>query len=250
MADVHDHLREFWDRDAATYDRAVSHAVSDPLEKAAWRAALRRALPEPGARVLDVGAGTGSLSLLAAELGYRVTGLDLSSGMLAQARRKASERGLEVEFVEAPATEPPAGPFDAVIERHLIWTTPDPVAALTAWREVTPGGRLAMFEGVWGSTAMSERVKGAAAELLRRAVGTPPDHHGPYPPEVLAHLPLGRMPSPVPLVEAVHAAGWTGVRIQRLRDVEWAIAVREPWPLGWLGALTRYCVAADAPVTG
>lgn len=247
MTDVHDHLREFWDRDAATYDRAASHAVSDPLEKAAWRAALRRALPEPGARVLDVGAGTGSLSLLAAELGYRVTGLDLSAGMLAQARRKASEQGLEVEFVEGTATEPPAGPFDAVIERHLIWTTPDPVGALSAWREVAPGGRLAMFEGVWGSTALSQRVKSAAAEFLRRAVGTPPDHHASYPPEVLARLPLGRMPSPAPLVEAVHEAGWTGVRIQRLRDVEWAIAMHEPWPLGLLEALPRYCLAADAP---
>ncbi len=247
MADVHDHLREFWNRDADTYDRSASHSVSDPLEKAAWRAALRRALPEPGARVLDVGTGTGSLSLLAAELGYRVTGLDLSAGMLAQARRKASERGLDVEFVEAPATEPPAGPFDAVIERHLIWTTPDPVAALSAWREGAPDGRLAMFEGVWDANAVPQRLKGAAAELLRRAAGTPPDHHAPYAPEVLARLPLSRMPSPIPLVEAVEAAGWTGLRIQRLRDVEWAIAMRDPWPLGWLEALPRYCLAADAP---
>lgn len=250
MADVHDHLREFWDRDAATYDRAASHAVSDPLEKAAWRAALRRALPEPGARVLDVGAGTGSLSLLAAELGYRVTGLDLSAGMLVEARRKASERGLDVEFVEAPATEPPPGPFDAVIERHLIWTTPDPVAALTAWREVAPGGRLAMFEGVWGAANVSQRVKDQAVELLRRASGAQPDHHAPYPPEVLARLPLGRMPSPLPLAQAVEAAGWSGLRIQRLRDVEWAIRLRQGWPFGWLEALPRYCLAADAPATG
>jgi SAM-dependent methyltransferase len=247
MVDVHDHLREFWDRDAATYDRSASHAVSDPLEKAAWRAALRRALPEPGARVLDVGAGTGSLSLLAAELGYRVTALDLSAGMLARARQKASDQGLDVEFVEASATDPPDGPFDAVMERHLIWTTPDPHAALSAWRDVAPGGRLVLFEGVWGSATASQRVKDAAAELLRRIGGTPPDHHAPYPQEVLARLPLGRMPSPLPLIEAVHAAGWTGVRIQRLRDVEWAIATREPWPLAWLEAVPRYCLAADSP---
>jgi SAM-dependent methyltransferase len=247
MADVHDHLREFWDRDAATYDRAASHSVSDPLEKAAWRAVLRRALPEPGAGVLDVGAGTGSLSLLAAALGYRVTALDLSAGMLARARQKASEQGLDVEFVEAPATDPPDGPFDAVMERHLIWTTPDPHAALSAWRDVAPGGRLVLFEGVWGSVTASQRAKDAAAGFLRRIVGTPPDHHAPYPREVLARLPLGRMPSPLPLVEAVHVAGWTGVRIQRLRDVEWAIAMREPWPLGWLEAVPRYCLAADSP---
>jgi SAM-dependent methyltransferase len=246
MADVHDELRAFWDRDAATYDLAASHAVSDPLEEAAWRAALRRVLPEPGARVLDVGAGTGSLSLLAAELGYRVTALDLSPGMLAKARAKAADRGLDIELVEGPATEPPPGPFDAVIERHLVWTIPDPLAALEAWRRVAPGGRLAMFEGVWGAATTGRRAKDAVASVLRRAMGTPPHHHAPYPPEVLAQLPLGRMPSPAPLIEAVHAAGWTGVRIQRLRDVEWASRLQEPWPLGWLESLPRYALAADA----
>jgi SAM-dependent methyltransferase len=248
MADVHDHLREFWDRDAETYDRSASHSVSDPLEEAAWRAALRDVLPEPGARVLDVGAGTGSLSLLAAELGYRVTALDLSPGMLAKARAKAADRGLDVAFVEGPATEPPPGPFDAVIERHLVWTTPDPVAAMTAWRGVVvPGGRLVMFEGVWGSVAPVDRVKGALAGLIRTAMGTPPHHHAPYSPEVLAQLPLGAMPSPAPLLEAVRASGWRGLRIKRLHDVEWAGRLREPWPLGWLEAMPRYALAADAP---
>ena len=37
MTDVHDRIREFWDRDSATYDHSASHAVSDPLEAAAWR---------------------------------------------------------------------------------------------------------------------------------------------------------------------------------------------------------------------
>ena len=73
MADVGDRIRQFWDEDAVTYDATKSHAVSDPLERAAWRQALVEALPEPGAKVLDVGAGTGALSLLAAELGFEVT---------------------------------------------------------------------------------------------------------------------------------------------------------------------------------
>jgi hypothetical protein len=45
MPDVHDQLRGFWDRDAKTYDRSASHAASDPVEAAAWRAALLRHLP-------------------------------------------------------------------------------------------------------------------------------------------------------------------------------------------------------------
>lgn len=246
MTDVHDLIREFWDRDAATYDDSASHAVSDPLEAAAWRAALRRALPTPPATILDAGAGTGSLSLLAAELGYRVTSLDLSGGMLAKAREKAEERGLELSFEVGSAMTPPAGPFEAVMERHVLWTMPDPAGALRAWRDATaPGGRLVIFEGVWGSRAPADRVKHAVADIARSVMGVPDHHHEPYPGEVLEALPLARMPSPTPLVDAVYEAGWTGARIQRLRDVEWAARLHEPWPLGWLEHLPRYALVAD-----
>ena len=248
MTDVHDRIREFWDRDSATYDHSASHSVSDPLEAAAWRAALRRALPEPPATVLDVGAGTGSLSLLAAELGYRVTALDLSEGMLGKAREKADSTGFEMSFQVGSAMSPPEGPFEAVMERHVLWTMPDPVGALRGWREViAPGGRLVLFEGVWGSRAPAARAKHVLADVARRVMGFADHHHAPYPDEVLAALPMARMPSPVPLVDAVYAAGWTGLRIQRLRDVEWAARLHEPWPLGWLEHLPRYALIADRP---
>ncbi len=246
MTDAHDRIREFWDRDAETYDRSASHAVSDPLEAAAWRAALRATLPEPPTAVLDVGAGTGSLCVLAAELGYRVTALDLSESMLSKARLKAEDRGLQLVFEVGSAMTPPEGPFDVVMERHVLWTMPDPAGALRAWRDVTaPGGRVVLFEGLWGSRATAHRAKRAIAEVVRRVMGAEDHHHAPYPDEVLASLPLARMPSPTPLVEAVYEAGWTGVRIRRLRDVEWTAGLHEPWPLGWLEHLPRYALVAD-----
>jgi ubiquinone/menaquinone biosynthesis C-methylase UbiE len=245
MSSVDDRIREFWDRDAGTYDATTSHAISDLLEATMWRQALREALPEPPATVLDAGAGTGALSLLAAELGYEVTALDLSAGMLSHAERKAKEQGLgeRLSFVVGSAAEPPAGPFDAVMERHVLWTTTDPVAVLRSWREVAH--RLVLFEGVWGSRDLGQRIKDGAAELLRRAMRTPPDHHAPYPEEVLAQLPLARVPSPVPLVEAAREAGWRAIRIKRLRDVEWAARLHEPWPLGWLEQRPRYTLVAE-----
>lgn len=247
MADVHDTIREWWDRDSHTYDEAKSHAISDPLEAAAWRQALGEALPEPPARVLDVGAGTGALSLLAADIGHRVTALDLSEGMLAVAKRKAAERGLELEFVVGSGSEPPTGPFDAVVERHVLWTLPDPDGALRAWREVmAPGGRLVLFEGVWGQRDPLTRVRDLVAEALRSLMGLPDDHHAPYPDEVLRELPLARQSSPLPMVESVYRAGWRAVRIKRLRDVEWAAELHEPWPLGLLERRPRYALVADA----
>jgi SAM-dependent methyltransferase len=246
MAEVHDRIREWWDRDAGTYDRSASHAMTDPVEAAAWRAALRRFLPDPPARVLDVGAGTGALSLLAAELGHRVTAVDLSAGMLDRARAKAQAQGLEIEFVVGPAEAPPAGPFDAVMERHVLWTAPDPVGSLRAWHEVAPEGSVILFEGAWGATGPVGRAREAAIGVVRSLYGMPPDHHAPYDPAILSSLPLARLDSPKPIIEAAVEAGWRAVLLYRLRDVEWAQRAGSPPILGWLERVPRYAIVAGA----
>src|SRR2546423_52255 len=114
---VLDRVRSFWDMDAAGYDHEASHHPATAAERAAWSAALHRHLPRPTARILDVGAGTGFLSLVAAKLGHRVTALDLSSEMLNRLQAKAEAAGLSVETVHGTAHEPPAGAFGPLISR-------------------------------------------------------------------------------------------------------------------------------------
>jgi SAM-dependent methyltransferase len=248
MPDVHARIGAWWDADADVYDDAPGHALSDPVEAACWRRALEATLPPAPATVLDCGTGTGSIALLAAELGHEVTGVDLSAGMLDRARDKAGDRGLDVTFVHGPAEAPPAGSFDAVVERHVVWTLPDPVAALTAWRLVAaPAGRLVLLEGSWGGEGPFVEAADALAKAVDRLEGRGDHHHAPYPTDL--PLPLQGLSSPGPYLEAVEAAGWVGPRILRLRDVEWAIARRERWPLGWLIRRPRYAIVADAPVT-
>jgi SAM-dependent methyltransferase len=245
-----DHLtgrvRAWWDADAATYDDSSDHgwAAASPAVRAAWNAALHRFLPGPGSRVLDVGAGTGFLALAATRLGHRVTALDLSQEMLARLGEHAGREGLAVEVVQGGAEDPPAGPFDAVIERHLLWTLPDPGAALAAWRSVAPEGRLVLFEGLWGESDPMEVLRGQAREGLRRLRGEPDHHHDHYDPSVVAELPLGRGTHPDRLVELVEAAGWGPARLERLRDVEWAHLLQLPASARLLGVAPRFAVLA------
>ncbi len=245
--ELHARIRHYWDADAPTYDRSPGHGIEHPISAGAWKAALARHLPPSPADVLDAGAGTGAMALLAAELGHRVTAIDISPGMLAMAERKAAERDLRLHTVVGAADQPPAGPFDAIVERHLLWTLPDPVLALSRWRDATAtGGRLVLYEGRWGVGGVAWRARRTATHLLRRLRKDGPDHHAEYDPDVLSALPLAGGVDVDLIMAAVEAAGWRAVRVERLRDVEWAYRVVSPPVLGWLESVPRFAVLADA----
>ena len=142
-------VREFWDAQSTRFDEDPDHGLRDPAAREAWRAYLTHWLPEPPATVLDLGCGTGSLSLLAVEAGHRVRGVDLSPAMVAEATAKCA--GLDATFAVGDAADPPGSrPVDAVLARHLLWTLPDPHAALRRWVGLLrPGGRLVLIEGRW-----------------------------------------------------------------------------------------------------
>lgn len=124
----------------------------------------------PGMRVVDIGCGTGVLTLEAAHAvapGGAVVGIDLNPGMLAVARSKASE----IEWREAPAEALPfdAEGFDAVVSQFGLMFFQDREAAIREMlRVLRPGGRLVV--AVWDSL---ENTPGYAAitSLLARLFG-------------------------------------------------------------------------------
>ena len=113
---------------------------------------LRSAGVRPGMRVLDLGCGSGDVTMLAAELvgaSGSVVGIDRSPEVIAVARGRARTDGLRhVDFRESSAeTFSDPEPFDAVIGRYILIHQADPVALLrAAAQRVRPGGVVAFHE--------------------------------------------------------------------------------------------------------
>jgi ubiquinone/menaquinone biosynthesis C-methylase UbiE len=166
-------VADYWTAAAATFDAEPDHGLTDPVVRAAWSSRLREWMPSPGADVLDVGCGTGSLSVLLAEHGHHVTGVDLSPGMVARAQRKLA--GHRVPVLLGDAADPPVGDrrFHVVLARHLLWALPNPLAALRRWVGLLrPGGHVVLVEGLWGTVdeAQSSWSAGVSATTLVAAV--------------------------------------------------------------------------------
>jgi ubiquinone/menaquinone biosynthesis C-methylase UbiE len=142
---------------ATTYNAASDHY--DHPANTFWGRYGRRTVERlglaPGARVLDVCCGSGASAIPAAEIvhpGGSVVGVDLAENLLALARTKAKQRGLDnIVFQTGDLTNLafPDDSFDAVVCVFGIFFVPDMETALRELKRVLrPGGRLAIT--TWG----------------------------------------------------------------------------------------------------
>lgn len=144
--------QQYWDDLASTFDNEPDHGLRDALIRETWTEFLKTWLPPTNATVLDIGCGTGSLSIVLAELGHKVTGIDLSPSMISHAQAKAATHGFQIEFHVMDAAFPQLSyqQFDVIICRHLLWALPEPEQVLQRWTEfLKPNGQLILIEGFW-----------------------------------------------------------------------------------------------------
>ena len=100
-----------------------------------------------GAHVLDVACGTGNTTIPLARRGAVVTGVDIATNLLAQARERAAAENLTINFEEGDAEQLPYpdASFDAVVSMFGAMFAPRPeLVASEAARVLKPGGLLAM----------------------------------------------------------------------------------------------------------
>jgi ubiquinone/menaquinone biosynthesis C-methylase UbiE len=167
-------IQHHWNQRAASFDEDLAHGLHSDAQRLAWSNVLARLAGEPPRRVLEAGCGTAVLALLLAELGHRVTGVDLAAQMLDRAREKAKAQGLTVELrmEDVGALSDPEGTYDLVVARHVVWTLPDPAGTIREWRRVLrPGGRMAVIEGTWWTDQQTPGEAQTGGTTLARRAG-------------------------------------------------------------------------------
>ncbi|MCO6186808.1 class I SAM-dependent methyltransferase [Rhizobium sp. L1K21] len=149
--DLRDEIKAYWSARAETFDTQPGHEIFSEDERAAWHCLILKHLGEgEGRAALDLASGTGVVSHLLDDLGFRVTGMDWSEQMLERAREKARTRGRSIRFVmgDAENTMEPDDSYDVITNRHLVWTLVDPKAAFVEWHRVLkPGGKVLIVDG-------------------------------------------------------------------------------------------------------
>jgi SAM-dependent methyltransferase len=127
--------------------RAPDWAATEELQTPTYEEAIRRVGISPGARVLDIGCGSGMFLRLAADRGARVFGLDASEALVALARERVPSADARVGDMERLPFEDDA--FDLVTGFNSFFFADDMVAALREARRVAKPGAPVLIQ-VWG----------------------------------------------------------------------------------------------------
>ena len=205
-------VRRMFDAVAKRYD--VTNDVLSMGQDRRWRREVLKAVDaQPGDRVLDLAAGTGTSSLPFAQAGAEVIPCDFSVGML-QVGKKARP---QLPFVAGDGTKLPFADdtFDAVTISFGLRNIVDPVAGLQEMRRVTrPGGRLVVCEfshpvnGAFRKVYLEYLMK--ALPSIARGVSSSPDAY------VYLAESIRAWPDQRGLSVLLQDAGWEGVAYRNL----------------------------------
>lgn len=176
-SDLKEEIAGHWNKRSRWFD--AEQGLRNEAQVRAWSHLLHNEVGDAPLTTLDVGTGTGVLAMLLAELGHRSSGVELSPGMLEQAKKNAEQRNVEVSWHlgDAERLTFEDDTFDLVINRNVLWTLPNPERAVQEWRRVLkPGGRLIIIDGTWFDRPLGFRIQ----KLLATVVATTKNGKNPW----------------------------------------------------------------------
>jgi ubiquinone/menaquinone biosynthesis C-methylase UbiE len=215
-------IAEYWDLRSHSYAKGVT--ASGKEEREVWKRCLAPFTAKLHIRrALDVGAGAGFLSFVLNDMGIDVTGMDLSRGMLSQAKEASCYQRLDLDLCQGDAESLPfqSSSFDLVVSRHLLWTLPDPARAVEEWmRILRPGGRILAIDGNWFDPSAKKKLARKLSALLTSFSSdrNPVPFQKFYQP-IEKHLPLYQDAKPDRCQALFESAGLEGVAFDRLLEV-------------------------------
>lgn len=215
-------INAYWDQRAPTYAHDQVAPGRAQREWDIWNDRLSAHLPAPGS-ALDVGTGSGYVARILDQLGWLVTGIDTSEGMLAQARNLSTGP----TFLHGDAVNPghDLGRFDLITNRYLLWTLRDPAKALENWIDLlTPGGRVTVID----AHHYPDGVDTIRANSTGEGTGSFADH---YNSDVLAELPLALTQDTGDYVRIFEGAGLIDVSVTRVPEIA-SLGQNEGVPVG------------------
>lgn len=144
---------KYWTKRRDSFKKQRKEELHDAIAMR-WLEEIEEVIPaKQSLKILDVGCGTGYFSILLAQRGHEVTGIDLTPDMIEGAGQLAEEEGAKCRFLimDAEKLEFQDESFDVVISRNLTWTLPHPDEAYAEWlRVLKKGGILLNFDADYG----------------------------------------------------------------------------------------------------
>lgn len=160
--------RSYWSQRSVSYSDVNKEELSGE-SRHKWSAVLREAIeshfpnrPAEDISVLDIGTGPGFFAILLAEMGYKVTAVDLSPAMLAEAVNNAGDLAKKIDFREmsAECLDFQSESHDVAVSRNLTWNLPHPESAYSEWcRVLRSGGLLLNFDSNWYNYLFDDSAK-------------------------------------------------------------------------------------------
>ena len=167
--EYNDETRQLYDKSAREYDKLDGGLAASALGFDAMRAKL---ISQARGSVLEIGVGTGlNLPYYDFKSISDLVGVDLSTGMLREAQRRAESLGpRSIKLIQADATALPLayGSFDSVLDTFSLCVFSDPLLALKEMKRVLrPGGHVLLLEHSRSDNQFLAGYQGLTAEAVR-----------------------------------------------------------------------------------